>query len=173
MLRLADLIDGVNRRIGHSVAWMALGLVLVEVAVVILRYVFSIGLIQLQEAAVYQHGFLITLGVGYTLLQRGHVRVDIIYGRLRERGRSAVDLFGALFFVLPLAWLIFEYSWPYVAQSWRIMEGSREASGLPFLYVLKSGILGFAILLGLQAISLAIHSVYQLLAPDERLQADG
>lgn len=158
MLCVADLIDGINRRVGRLVAWMTLGLVLAELIVVILRYVFGIGLIQLQEAAVYQHGFLITLGAGHTLLSQGHVRVDILYSRFAARGRAIVDLLGAVIFLIPVCVLIWSYAWPYVAQSWRILEGSRETSGLPILYVLKTGILAFALLLGLQALALAIRS---------------
>ncbi len=159
MLRLAGIIDAVNRRIGHVTAWLAFGLVLAEFAVVVLRYVFGIGLISLQEAAVYQHAFLITLGAGFALLSDDHVRVDIFYGAMSARRRAMVDLFGVIFLLLPFCGVLWVYAFPYVAQSWRILEGSRESSGLPILYILKTGILAFAVLLALQAVSLAIRSM--------------
>ena len=135
-----------------------MGLVLAEFSVVLLRYGFGIGLIQLQELAVYQHALLFTLGAGYTLMSDGHVRVDIVYQKFGERGRALVDMCGGLFLLLPLCVIVWMYAWPYVAQSWRILEGSREASGLPILFILKSGILAFALLLGLQAVSLIIRA---------------
>lgn len=171
--RLADLIDGINRCAGRAVAWLALGLVLAEIVVVMLRYVFGIGLIQLQEAAVYQHGFLVTVGAGYTLLANGHVRVDILYARMSERRRALVDMLGVLFLLLPMCAVIWFYAWPYVAQSWRIMEGSREASGLPVLYVLKTGILAFALLLGLQGVSMAIRAGERLSGRNGTAVGDG
>lgn len=162
LIRIADVIDGINRLVGRVVAWMTLGLVLVAFGVVVLRYVFGIGLIQLQEAAVYQHGLILTLGAGYTLLKDGHVRVDILYGRMGERRRALVNLLGVLILLLPMCILVMGYAWPYVAQSWRILEGSREASGLPVLYVLKTGILAFAGLLAMQGIAVALRAVHYL-----------
>jgi len=159
MLRLAALIDAVNRRVGRAAALCALGLVLAEFGVVILRYVFGVGLIGLQEAATYQHGFLIVLGAGFALLTDEHVRVDILYGGMSPRRRALVDLLGVVFLLLPFCWVLWAYAFPYVAQSWRILEGSRENSGLPFLYILKSGLLAFALLLALQAVSLAMKSL--------------
>lgn len=159
MQRFAGAIDALNVRIGHAVAWCALGLVLAEVTVVVLRYVFGIGLIALQEAAIYQHGFLITLGAGFAMVSDDHVRVDILYGRWSPRARALVDLVGTLVLLLPFCAVIWSYAYPYVAQSWKIMEGSRESSGLPILFVLKTGLLVFAALLAIQGVAVAFRSM--------------
>ena len=128
-------------------------MVLVTVAVVVLRYAFAIGAIPLQESVIYMHGMLFMLGIPYGVLQNTHVRVDIIYSRLKPRQQDWINLGGHLLFLLPVAAFIFLTSLPYVAASWRVLEGSAEVGGLPAIFVLKTLIPVMAALLFLQALS--------------------
>src|SRR5688500_14147806 len=75
MIRLAALLDGLNERVGRAVAWLALALALVQITVVVLRYVFGAGSIWLQEGVIYLHAALFMLAAGYTAVHDGHVRV--------------------------------------------------------------------------------------------------
>ena len=88
-----------------------------------------------------------------TLLQNEHVRVDIFYARMSAQKKALVDLLGSLFFILPFAVLIAYVSFDYVSIAWSVREGSRETSGIPAIYLLKSVILVFAVQIGLQAVS--------------------
>ena len=106
--------------------------------IVLLRYAFSQGTILLQESVLYMHGVVFMLGIPYALKHDAHVRVDLLYGRLGPRGRAAVDLLGHLLFLAPVAVALFVYSRPYVASSWRILEGSSEVGGLPAVFLLKT-----------------------------------
>ena len=101
----------------------------------------------------YLNAAVFTLGAAYTLKERGHVRVDIFYSRLTRSRQGLVDLLGGLLFLMPSMACILWLSWDYVALSWRIREGSAEASGLPFLYLSKSGLLVWAVLLLVQGAS--------------------
>ncbi|MBF0256587.1 MAG: TRAP transporter small permease subunit [Gammaproteobacteria bacterium] len=159
---LADRIDGLNRRIGRTIAWLALVMALLAFAVVVLRYAFDLGWIGLQEAVLYLHAALFMLGIPYVLQADGHVRIDLIYRRLGDKGRAWVDLGGSLLLLLPLAGFLLWSSWDYVAESWRLKESSGEAGGLPWVYLLKSLIPLMALLLGLQGLSLAIRSLRRL-----------
>ena len=159
---LAGAIDRFNDGVGSWIAWLAVIMVLVQFAVVVLRYVFGIGLIVLQESVVYLHGVLFMLGAGYTLLRGGHVRVDIFYQPATARSKAAVDLAGTVLFLLPVCSLIAIYSFPYIANSWAVHEGSKETSGIQAVYLLKSVILVFTFLLGLQGVSMALHSALVL-----------
>ncbi len=159
---LVRLIDTLNEWVGKTVAWLTLTMVIVTFAVVVLRYVFSFGLVWLQESYVWMHGAVFMLGAGYTLLHDGHVRVDILYRDASPRFRAWVDLSGALILLLPVLVMIWIVSFPYVEASWLRLEESREAGGLPGLFLLKSVILAFCILLGLQGLSLAGRSVLVL-----------
>lgn len=162
MLRISQLIDRINDLLGRSVAWLALAMVLVMALIVVLRYVFQFGSIAMQESVMYFNALVFSLGAAYTLKEQGHVRVDIFYNRLSERGQAVVDLAGGLVFLLPATLFILWVSWDYVALSWRIQETSTEASGLPFVYVLKTTLLLLAGLLALQGVSEIIKAVLRL-----------
>jgi len=151
-------VDGFNDWIGRATAWLVIAMVLVQFAVVVLRYIFGFGSIMMQETVVYLHGALFMLGAAYTLLREGHVRVDIFYRDATFKKKALIDLFGALFLLLPVCGLIWWSSWSYVEQSWAILEGSRETSGIHAVYVLKSAIPAFAVLLALQGLSMAARS---------------
>lgn len=159
MRALADLIDRINKSVGRTVMWFALLIVLIQFVVVLMRYVFGVGSIFAQESITYLHGFLFMLAAAFTLLIDGHVRVDIFYREANPRKKAMVNLFGALALILPVCILIFWTSFPYVAASWAALESSPETSGIPARYLQKSAILGFALLMALQGVSMAIRSV--------------
>ncbi|MEP0070693.1 TRAP transporter small permease subunit [Pyruvatibacter sp.] len=167
MTRLIALIDGLNNRIGRTVSWLALIMVVVQFVIVVQRYVFGIGSIWMQESIVYMHGFLFMLAAGYTLLHNGHVRVDVFYREATPRRKAMTDLFGVIFFLLPLCIAVAWLAWPYVSNSWAIFEGSKETSGIHGVYLLKTVIIIFAGLVALQGVSLAAHSVRILMGHEE------
>lgn len=152
---ICDKIDALNERVGQFAAWLVLALVLVTFLVVVLRYGFNFGRISLQESTTYLHAFVFMLAGAFTLKHNQHVRVDIFYQDMSTRSKAKVDLFGTFFLLLPFAGFILWVSFDYVYNSWKLLEGSREAGGLPFIYILKTLIPAMAILLFLQAISLA------------------
>ena len=160
---LANALDGLSERVGRAVAWLTLGMVLVTFAVVILRYAFDLGWIAMQESATYMHGLVFMLGAAYTLKHNGHVRVDIFYRKLGPRGRCLVDLLGALLLLIPTCLFIAWVGWDYVLSSWEVLEGSREAGGLPAVFLLKSLILVMPLLLLLQAVAGALRDLLCLL----------
>lgn len=145
--------------------WMIVLMVLIQILVVVLRYVFAIGFIPLQESIWFLNGIVFLLGAGFTLQKNGHVRVDIFYRNKDPRSKAWINLAGCLLFLMPFCVFTFALSMPYVASSWSVFESSREVGGLPGIFLLKSVILIFAILLGLQAVSLAIRSMIELNRP--------
>ncbi len=156
--RLAQFIDWT----GRVIAWLVLAMVLVTFSVVMLRYVFDIGWIALQESISYMHSVVFLLGAAYTLKHNEHVRVDIIYSRLSLRGRALIDLLGHLFILMPVMLFISWVSWPYIVDAWAVFESSREAGGLPGVYLLKSLILVMCGLLMLQALAMCIDAGLRL-----------
>lgn len=164
---LRTYIDCLNENVGRAVAWLALALVLTQFTVVILRYVFSIGFIWMQEMVWYCHGLLFMLGAGYTLLHNAHVRVDIFYGEATPNRKALIDFLGSIFLLIPLCVFTLWLSWGYVIHAWDIFEGSTEADGLPLIFLFKTVIWLFAILLALQGISLAIKAWLQMTGIEE------
>ena len=159
----ARIVDRANERLGRTLAWLALMIVLLQFVVVVLRYVFGLGSVKMQETIVYMHACLFMLAAGYTLLHNGHVRCDIFYSTASARAKAVVDLFGVCVFLLPMCTLIAWVAWPFVASAWAVREGSPEGSlGIPGVYLLKSVILLFAGLLALQGLALGVHSALLL-----------
>tara|TARA_R110002072_G_scaffold1162_2_gene9626 strand:- start:7502 stop:8059 length:558 start_codon:yes stop_codon:yes gene_type:complete len=151
-------IDRLNERIGNAVSWVSLAVVLTTFAVATLRYGFGLGWVWLQEVYVWMHGTVFTVCAAYTLLHDGHVRVDIFYRTASDRFRAWVNLLGAVFLLTPMIGVIWWAAWPYVVLSWSRLEQSSEAGGLHGLFLFKTAMLVFCVLLGLQGLSLVIRS---------------
>ena len=160
--RIASGLDALAEWTGRAVAWLTLGMALVAVAVVVLRYGFGIGLIWLQESVTWMHAAVFMLGAAWTLRHDAHVRVDVFYRRMSPRQQAAVNLLGTLLLLLPTCAYLLVESLPYVASSWRVLERSREAGGLPGLYLLKSLIPLMAALLVVQGVGESLRAVAAL-----------
>lgn len=113
----------------------------------------------MQESVFYLHGLVFMLGIAFTLKHDGHVRVDIFYQRFGKRMQGWIDLSGTLIFLIPFCLYVIFSSWEYVTTSWQINEGSREAGGLPGLYLIKTSILVMGALLLLQGIAQAFRAL--------------
>ena len=168
---LSRAIDAANEHIGRVASWLALLMVLLQFIVVVMRYIFGVGFIFMQEGVIYLHATLFLVGAGYTLLHGGHVRVDIFYRDARPRRRALVDLLGVILFLLPVCVVIGWASWPYLEQSWSVFEGSKETSGIHAVYALKSMIMVFVVLIALQGVSLALHALLALAGRGTRYDA--
>ena len=162
MLAMADRIDRTNAAVGRATAWAALLVVILQFTVVLLRYVFGQGSIWLTEGIVYSQGVLIMLAAAWTLREGGHVRVDVFYEKASERTRAWIDLAGALLLLLPFMLVLLWFALPYVSRSWAILERSRETSGIPAVFLLKTLIPLFSLLMLLQGISQAIRAAHVL-----------
>jgi TRAP-type mannitol/chloroaromatic compound transport system permease small subunit len=158
MTTLADRIDRLNATIGRGAAWLAIAVVLLQFALVVARYLFGLGSVWLSETVVYAHATLFMLAAAWTLQAGGHVRVDIFYADASARAKGLVDLIGALLLLLPFMLVLLCLSAPYAMRSWAILEHSQETSGLPIVFLLKTLIPLFAILMALQGIAQAIHA---------------
>jgi TRAP-type mannitol/chloroaromatic compound transport system permease small subunit len=156
-------IDGLNEWVGRGVAWVTLVLVLVIFVDVVMRYLFNTSFVFTQELEWHLFGFIFLIGAGYTLLHDGHVRVDIIYQRLGFKGQAWINLMGVIVFLIPGCLMIIITSFKFVLSSFLILEGSPDPGGIPLRFIVKGFIpAGFSLLL-LQGLSLAVHSLLQIL----------
>ena len=164
---LADRIDRFNTAIGRAASWCALIIVLIGFAVVLMRYLLGLGSLWLQESILYAHAALFLLAAAWTLKEGGHVRVDVFYASAAPRTKAWVDLCGTLLLLLSFAAALLWFSVPYVARSWDILERSRETSGLPLVFLLKTLIPAFAFLLALQGIAQVARALAVLIPPPQ------
>lgn len=156
--------DGINRGVGALVRWLALFMVLLQFFIVVLRYVFGVSFIFLDESVLYLHATLFMLGAGYTLLVDRHVRVDIFYSNASARGRALIDLIGHVCLLFPAMLVLLAYSWPSVTRSWATLEGPISVGGIPASFLLKSLIPAFCILLMIQGIACVLRDWLRLRA---------
>jgi len=151
----AVLAATVIKQAGRAVSWLTLVMVVLTFAIVFLRYGLNQGWIWLQESVTYIHAMVFMIAAAWAFQTDEHVRVDIFYRDRSPRYKAWVNLLGTLIFLLPFSLFLLVIGWDYVAASWAVMETSREAGGLPLVYLLKSLILVLPVLLLIQSYSTA------------------
>lgn len=169
---LVRAISTLNKWIGETLSWLALVCVLVCFAVVVQRYVFSTSTLWMQDLYVWVSGAMFTGVAGFALMRDDHVRVDIFYRPASVRRKAMADLFGVVVFLLPFMYVVFHYGWPAIARSWSYYEASSNVGGMPGLFVLKSFIIVFAVLISLQGIAMAARAILVLAGQENLLPPD-
>ncbi|SLN65364.1 Tripartite ATP-independent periplasmic transporters, DctQ component [Pseudoruegeria aquimaris] len=157
MEQLANALDKVNIGVAHVVRWLALAMMLVQFGIVVGRYTFGVNSIAVQESVLYMHAALFMLAAGYTLLVDKHVRVDVFYAKATPEMRRRIDIFGHLFLLMPSMIALIYWSWPSVRNSWAILEGPISVGGIEAVFLLKSLIPAFCVLVMLQSLALLIR----------------
>jgi TRAP-type mannitol/chloroaromatic compound transport system permease small subunit len=150
---LCDRIDRFADGLGRVVAWGALAMAGIQFGLVLVRHLFGLGALWPQESLAYFHAALILFAAAWTLRAGGHVRVDVFYAEASVRTKAWIDLVGALVLLLPFMAALAYLSFPYARRAWVIMEGSREAGGLPLVFLLKGMIPLFAVHFFLQGVA--------------------
>ena len=161
LLAVSDAIDQLNEKIGYVCNLLVLLACLVSAGNAMIRYAFgysSNGWLELQW---YMFAILVMFGASYTFKRNEHVRVEILYLMLSERGQLWLDMIGTLFFMIPACLLLAYLSWPFFMQAYSVGEMSGNAGGLvrwPIKFVIPSGF----VLLALQGVSEVIKRIAAL-----------
>jgi TRAP-type mannitol/chloroaromatic compound transport system permease small subunit len=167
LLKLSHHIDALTERIGKAALWLVLVVVLISAGNAVMRYTINYSSNAFLEIQWYLFGLIFLSCAGYTLLHNAHVRIDLVSGQLSRRGQTWIDIFGILFFLMPMAVAILVLSWPVFIHALESSEMSNSAGGLivwPARLMIPAGFF----LLILQAISELIKRVGFLmgLCPD-------
>ncbi|MCH8618975.1 TRAP transporter small permease subunit [Undibacterium sp. TS12] len=158
LLSLSKLIDAINEKIGQAISWALLASVLICTGNALIRYTFNISSNGWLEIQWYLFAAIFLLGSSATLRRNEHVRIDVVAGRFSKRTQVWIDIFGFLFFLLPMAGLILYLATPYALESMRNQEVSSNAGGLivwPAKLLIPTGFL----LLTLQGVSELIKRI--------------
>ena len=162
---IAAKIDACNDWIGRLVSWVVVLLVAVVFIDVVMRYAVNTSFVFTQELEWHLFGFIFLMGAGYTLLFDQHVRVDVVYQRLSDRGQAWINVLGCIFLLFPGTVLIISTSFGFAWEAFFFMEGSPNPGGIPLRFIIKSCVpLGFALLL-FQGVSMFIRNLTILLTP--------
>lgn len=130
LFAIARGIDRLNEWVGRIAIWLVLVVVIVSSTNAVLRKTLSVSSNAWLELQWYLFGAIFMLLAGYTLLRNGHVRVDILSALLSRRRQIMIEIFGVIFFLLPMALLILVLSWPMFVDAWVSNETSSNAGGL-------------------------------------------
>jgi TRAP-type mannitol/chloroaromatic compound transport system permease small subunit len=151
--RVSDVIEAVLGAVGSVINWIWITLVLIIVANVVMRYIFSVNFIWIEEVQwhLYAIGFMI--GIGYAIMHDSHVRVDVIASSVSPRTRAIIEFLGIALFILPLVYVMIAYSIPLVERSFSRGEGSPAVGGLPYRWMIKSVLLIAFAYIGLAAMA--------------------
>ena len=166
MGRVRAGIDSLSGWLGGVASWLALLMILIGAFNAVVRYLgrftgWNLSSNAYLELQWYFFSMVFLLGASYTLRRNVHVRVDLLYGRLSDRGKAWIDLVGTLILMLPFVNLALWLSWPSVRNSWAVREVSPDPGGLA-RYPIKTVILfAFALLL-LQGVSQAVKAAAKL-----------
>lgn len=174
LTRFAQSIDSLNEKIGAAVSWLTTVLVIIVCYDVFTRYLLKRSSIAVQELEWHIFAVIFLLAAAYTLKHDRHVRVDVLYLKFSPQTRAWINFWGCLFFLIPFAILIIWSSQNFVISSFKIGETSPDPGGLPARFILKACVpLGFLLLL-LQGMAFAIHSLAAALnSAKERESANG
>ena len=142
-----------NQLIGKLFSYLLPIIVFLVVIVVFSRYFLGIGRADLQEVVLYLHAIVFLGCAGWALTEDEHVRVDILYKNRSSKYQKRVNIFGLICFVIPVVVIIGMYSIDFIAMSWTLKEASTEPGGLPTVYLHKTVILLFPIVLTLATLS--------------------
>ena len=137
-------------------------MVLLTCLIVILRYLFNIGFIWMQELVRFFYAAVFMLCAAYTLVENAHVRVDIFYSKMSEKNKNLVNILGSIFFLIPVCFITFFYSFSYVINSWMQLEGSLEERGLHAVFIMKTFIWLFSFMLFAQALSIILSNINKI-----------
>lgn len=171
MITFRAWLDALNERIGRLVSLSMLLILAIAFTVVVLRYLFGIGLIWLQDSYVWLTSLFFIGLSGSALLHDRHVRVELFYSRMRRRRQALVNALGVVLLLWPTLLVITLTSIKPISRSWQFLEASPNTGGLPFAYVHKSLIYVFCALLFIQGLSLLLSSLAAVL--DSREPAAG
>jgi len=158
MLKLSQLIDGLNERISRGLIWFVLAAVFISAVNAVVRKAFDMSSNAFLEIQWYLFAAVVMLGSAYTMLRQGHVKIDVIVGRFSKRTQLIVECIGIVFFLFPFVYKVNELVWPLVIQAYNSGEMSQNAGGLirwPVYTLVPAGF----ILLGLQGLSELIKRI--------------
>ena len=148
-MNIIQRISILSERLIKNFFYIMFGLVIINI---LLRYIFNINFIFLQELVMYLHAFIFLFGVSICLRDDSHVRIDVVTNKLRKKNKIIIDLIGYIILVIPFCFFVIYESTTMISQSWSMLEGSSEPGGLPIVYILKSSIYIFSLLLLIQTI---------------------
>lgn len=161
MRRILNFLDGINDWIGRIFSWTIVVISLLVVLEVIMRRFLNHPTIWNFEVVIQLYGFYFMILAGYTLLNRGHVAVDLIHEKLSLRNQAILNIISYLIFFFPFCVIMFLEGITFAKTSWQMKETSWSVFAPP-LYPIKTVIPVASVLLLIQGLSIFIRQLFVL-----------
>lgn len=152
---LSNIIDEFNMWVGEVVKWLLPALVVSVAFGVIALSIFGQAWTKFDESATYFHATVILLGSAATLLAGQHVRVDIFYAKMSPKSKALIDLIGFYALLIPFCLILIWNAESFVGLAWTSLEGSAESDGIRGIFILKTFVSLFAVMMLAQGLSIA------------------
>lgn len=157
--KLCAVLDRIIHGIGEVTSWLSILLIGAIIIQVVLRYIFGMGLVILEELQWHFYGIMLMIGASYAFISDSHIRLDILHSRFSARNKEKVEIFGIVFLLIPMIVVIFSHSLDFLSDSWRVNERSDAPMGLCCLWAFKAFIpIGMG-LLGAAALSRLVRAI--------------
>jgi TRAP-type mannitol/chloroaromatic compound transport system permease small subunit len=144
---VVDFLNGIVRHVAQTAAWLNVVLIGVILTQVVLRYGFNRGLVPLEELMWHLYAVAFMFGLAHAVANDSHIRVDLVSMKMPEWLRHLVEILGIVLLFMPFLWIVFHHSLDWVADSFRVGEGSTSPQGLPYRWIVKSVIpISFALM---------------------------
>ncbi|HBV21030.1 MAG TPA: C4-dicarboxylate ABC transporter permease [Nitrosomonas sp.] len=161
-------VDRLSGAFGWLAGWLCILMIAIVFIDVIARYLFESGSIAMQEMEWHLFAAVFLLGAAYTMREDANVRVDVFYEKMSTRKKAVIDIFGTVFFVIPMCTLILYSSFDFVTYSYQVQEVSNDPGGLPYRFVFKALLpLGYFLVL-IQSCAVISRNI-RLLAGDKTI----
>ena len=154
---IVGFLNGIVRRIAETTAWLNVALVFVILVQVVMRYGFNRGLVPLEELMWHLYAVAFMFGMAYSITNDSHIRVDIVHMNLSRRKQHVMEVLGILFLLFPFLWVLFDHSFSWAIDSFKINEASQNPTGLPYRWIIKSVVPLTAVLMFIAALARLIQ----------------
>jgi TRAP-type mannitol/chloroaromatic compound transport system permease small subunit len=159
LLKLEKITDKFIDFVGFIISILLIVMIFNVAFDVAMRYIFHNSSIAMQELEWHLFAVIMLYGTGYALKHNAHVRVDFLYDNFSPKTKALINIFGTIFFILPLAFLIIYSSWDFVMDAYTTHEISEDPGGLPYRWLIKAQIpMGF-IFLVICAFNFMLHNI--------------
>ena len=161
--KICKVLNAFVFKVGTVISWLSIALILVVLLQVLLRYLFSINLMQLDELQWHLYATIIMFGLSYSMVNHSHVRVDILRIRFSPKLQRKIEIFGILILMIPFILIVIKYGIDLTDEALRINERSSSPEGLPYRWIVKSVMpISFSLLLVASISRLIRHVTYLL-----------
>ncbi len=142
---IVTFLNGIVRRVVEAAAWFNVGLILLIITTVILRYGFHRNqlwldwpLVPMEELMWHLYSVPVMFGLAYAIANDSHIRIDLLRGHMSKQLQHIFEILGILLLLLPCLVILLDFGFDYAVYAFTHHESSQSTMGLPHRWIVKS-----------------------------------